>query len=89
MNCPHGREPERCTKCSAILNGLMDGFRLLGPIESAVWLADYFSRWAKKLKAEGHGHAGHQDTVILLCEELRIVAERFRPLLRPGKERRQ
>lgn len=89
MNCPHGRVPEQCPKCREIMSGMLRGMALVGPIESAVWVADFFSDMARRLKAEGHDHGGHQDTVILFCDELRIVAERFRPLVHPGKPRRQ
>lgn len=37
-----------------ILTGLLDGFRMLGPVESLSWFAEYFEGSAKAMAAHGH-----------------------------------
>jgi hypothetical protein len=63
-----------------ILNGLLDGFRLLGPLESTVWLADYFDGYAIEMMRSGHAHAAKN--VPELVEELRALVDKYKALER-------
>jgi hypothetical protein len=62
----------------AILNGLLSGFRMLGPIESVVWLADYFNGYAEEMIRTGHAHGDHAKNVAELVVDLRALVAKYK-----------
>jgi len=61
-----------------ILNGLLDGFRLLGPLESIVWLADYFNDHALTMLKSGHAHGDMAQRELDLVSELRMLVAKYK-----------
>lgn len=64
------------------LNGLLDGFRMLGPIESVVWLADYFDGHAAAMMKAGHDHCGRAAVVDELVSDLRELVVKYKARMR-------